>query len=202
MAGKWAVLLYMPSLLVAHAMLRHLPNLITVLRMLLIPWIAHALFLAHYAEAALLFLLAVVSDGVDGWLARRFRWQSRLGAILDPLADKALMMAAIAVLVAGGLLPLWLGVLLLLRDLGIVAGAIHYNFFIHPGFVPRPLMIGKIHVVLVAMLILVVIGSAWQGWGLDGLRDAFIGAVTFTTVLSALAYYRQWRALPGMGASA
>ncbi|MGB9670221.1 MAG: CDP-alcohol phosphatidyltransferase family protein [Halothiobacillaceae bacterium] len=177
-------------------MLKHIPNLITAARMLLIPWIAQALFDARYAEAAVLFAVAVVSDGVDGFLARRFGWQTRLGAILDPLADKAMILAAMVALVAGGLLPLWLLVLLLVRDLGIVVGATHYNFFVHQGFVPRPLLIGKLHVFLVAVLILVVIASAWQGWGLDDLRDALIVLVALSTVLSAYGYYRQWSALP------
>lgn len=177
-------------------MLKHIPNLITVARMLLIPWIALALFDARYAEAAALFTLAVVSDGVDGFLARRFSWQTRLGAMLDPLADKAMILAAMVALVAAGFLPLWLLVLLLVRDLGIVVGATYYNFFVHDGFVPRPLLIGKLHVFLVAMLILVVIASAWQGWRLEGLLDALMVLVALTTVLSALAYYLQWRALP------
>ncbi|MEF3193141.1 MAG: CDP-alcohol phosphatidyltransferase family protein [Halothiobacillaceae bacterium] len=183
-------------------MLKHIPNLITAARMLLIPWIALVLFEAHYAEAAALFAVAAVSDGVDGFLARRFGWQTRLGAILDPLADKAMILAAMVALVATGLLPMWLLVLLLLRDLGIVAGASHYNFFVRHGFVPRPLLIGKLHVFLVAMLILVVIASAWQGWTLDPLRDALIMLVAFSTVISGYAYYCQWSALPRKDADA
>ncbi|MFZ5467429.1 MAG: CDP-alcohol phosphatidyltransferase family protein [Pseudomonadota bacterium] len=177
-------------------MLKHIPNLITAARMLLIPWIALALFEARHAEAAALFAVAVVSDGVDGFLARRFGWQTRLGAILDPLADKAMILAAMVALVAAGLLPMWLLVLLLVRDLGIVAGATHYNFFVHDGFVPRPLLVGKLHVFLVAMLILVVIASAWQGWALGQARDALIVLVALSTVISAYGYYRQWSALP------
>jgi cardiolipin synthase len=183
-------------------MLKHIPNLITAARMLLIPWIALALFEARYAEAAALFTVAALSDGVDGFLARRFGWQTRLGAILDPLADKALILAAMVALVAADLLPMWLLVLLLARDLGIVAGATHYNFFVRGGFVPRPLLVGKLHVFLVAMLILVVIASAWQGWALDQARDALIALVALSTIISAYGYYRQWSALPRKGSDA
>lgn len=177
-------------------MLKHIPNLITVARMLLIPWIALALFEARYAEAAVLFVVAAVSDGVDGFLARHFGWQTRLGAILDPLADKAMILAAMVALVAAGLLPLWLLALLLARDLGIVAGATHYNFFVRGGFVPRPLLAGKMHVLLVVLLILAVIASAWLGWTLGAGRDLLIALVTLSTFASAYAYYCQWRALP------
>ncbi|MGK0674315.1 MAG: CDP-alcohol phosphatidyltransferase family protein [Halothiobacillaceae bacterium] len=177
-------------------MLKYIPNLITVARILLIPWIALVLFEMRYAEAAVVFAVAVLSDGVDGFLARRFGWQTRLGAILDPLADKAMILAAMVALVAADLLPMWLLLLLLVRDLGIVAGATYYNFFVHDGFVPRPLLVGKLHVFLVAMLILVVMTSAWWGWALDGVRDALMVLVVLSTVLSAYAYYRQWSALP------
>lgn len=177
-------------------MLKHIPNLITLARMALIPWIALALFEGRYAEATALFAVAAVSDGVDGFLARRCGWQTRLGAILDPLADKAMILAAMVALVAAGLLPTWLLVLLLARDLLIVAGATHYNFFVRRGFVPRPLLVGKLHVLLVVALILVVIGAAWQGWSLGMERDGLLLLVVLTTFISGHAYYRQWLALP------
>lgn len=177
-------------------MLKHIPNLITLARMALIPWIALALVDARYAEAAVLFAVAAISDGVDGFLARRFGWQTRLGAILDPLADKAMILAAMIALVVAGLLPLWLLLLLLTRDLLIVAGATHYNFFVRAGFVPRPMLLGKLHTFLEALLILVVIGAAWQGWPLGVERDGLIALVTLSTFISGYGYYRQWRDLP------
>ena len=178
-------------------MLKHLPNLITLARMALIPWIALALFEARYADAFVLFALAAFSDGVDGFLARRFGWQSRLGAILDPLADKGMILAATLALVLADLLPAWLLALTLTRDISIVALATHYNFFVRQGFVPRPSMLGKLHTVLEATLILVVILEAWQGWGLEGLRDILLVVVALSTVVSAVDYYRQYRRLPG-----
>jgi len=177
--------------------LKHLPNLITLARMALIPWIAMALYEARYAEAFALFALAVFSDAVDGFLARHFGWQSRLGAILDPLADKGMILAALFALVLADLLPAWLLVLSLTRDISIVALATHYNFCVRPGFVPRPSLFGKLHTVLEAALILVVILDAWQAWGLDGLRDVLLVVVTLSTLVSAFDYYRQYRRLPG-----
>ncbi len=177
--------------------LRHLPNLITLIRMALIPWIAWALYEARYADAFVLFALATLSDALDGFLARHFGWQSRLGAILDPLADKGMILAAMLALVMDGLLPLWLLLISLLRDVSIVTLAAHYNFFVRPGFVPRPSLFGKLHTVLEASLILVVILAAWQGWALALLRDALLVLVVLSTVLSGTDYYRQWRRLPG-----
>jgi len=181
--------------------LKHLPNLITLARMALIPWIALALYEARYAEAFALFALAAFSDGVDGFLARRFGWTSRLGAILDPLADKGMILAALLALVMAQVLPVWLFVMLLLRDLSIVALATHYNFFVRRGFVPRPSILGKLHTVLVAALILVVILDAWQGWGLDSLRDGLLIVVALFTVVSGVDYYVQYRRLPGKDAA-
>jgi cardiolipin synthase len=177
--------------------LKHLPNLITLGRIALIPWIALALYEARYAEAFVLFAFAALSDGVDGFLARRYGWQSRLGAILDPLADKGMILAALLALVMAGLLPAWLLILSLIRDFSIVALATHYNFFVRRGFVPRPSILGKLHTVLEAALILVVILEAWQGWGLDMLRDVLLVIVALSTLISGVDYYRQYRRLPG-----
>lgn len=177
--------------------LRHLPNLITLARMALIPWIAWALYESRYADAFVLFAIAAFSDAVDGFLARHFGWQSRLGAILDPLADKGMILAAMFALVLADLLPAWLLALSLTRDVSIVILSTHYNFFVRPGFVPRPSMFGKLHTVLEAALILVVILEAWQGWGLDELRGILLMVVAFSTLVSAFDYYRQYRRLPG-----
>ena len=181
-------------------MLRHLPNLITLARMALIPWIAWALYEARYADAFLLFAIAALSDAVDGFLARRYRWQSRLGAILDPLADKGMILSAMLALALAGLLPLWLLLLSVVRDFSIVALAVHYNFVVRPGFTPRPSMFGKLHTLLEAALILVVILDAWQGWGLETLRDVLVVMVALSTLVSGWGYYRQWQRLPGKDA--
>ena len=141
------------------------------------------------------------SDGVDGFLARRFAWTSRLGAILDPLADKGMILAALFALVLAGLLPAWLLLLSLARDFSIVALATHYNFFVRPGFVPRPSLFGKLHTVMEATLILVVILEAWQGWGLDMMRDVLLVIVALSTLVSGVDYYRQYRRLPGKDAA-
>ena len=105
-----------------------IPNLITVGRILLVAPVAWALMVQNFSLALILFFVAGVSDAVDGFLAKRFGWTSRLGALLDPLADKFLLVTCYAVLAWNDLLPVWLLVLVLTRDLLIVGGAVAYNF--------------------------------------------------------------------------
>jgi cardiolipin synthase len=102
---------------------RDIPNLITVGRILLVAPTTWALLQQHYRLALVLFLVAGISDGVDGFLAKHYNWSSRLGALLDPVADKALLVCSYAALTWTGLLPLWLFVLVILRDTVIVGGA-------------------------------------------------------------------------------
>jgi cardiolipin synthase (CMP-forming) len=109
-----------------------IPNLLTALRLLLIPWILLALAQSAFRLAALLLAIAALSDGLDGFLARRYGWQSRLGGLLDPLADKLLVNALFLGLWWGGFLPGWLPLLVLLRDLVIVGGAAAYHWRIAP----------------------------------------------------------------------
>ncbi len=103
--------------------MRHLPNLLTCLRLALVLPVAWLLLRQQYPQALWLFLLAGLSDALDGLLARRFGWTSRLGAWLDPIADKLLLVISYVCLTLNGLVPVWLTAVLLLRDLVIVGGA-------------------------------------------------------------------------------
>jgi cardiolipin synthase len=107
---------------------RDIPNLITILRILLVLPIVWLIAHQYYWESLSLFAIAGVSDGVDGFLAKRFGWQSRLGSILDPLADKLLLVSTTVMLAWTGLVPLWLVLAIVLRDLLIVAGGTLYHY--------------------------------------------------------------------------
>lgn len=107
-----------------------LPNLITVARVLLIPVVAFLLLDHDYKLAFAVFLVAAVGDWVDGFLARRLNQISQLGAVLDPVADKMTMMIVAILMAAQGMLPVWLAVVIVLRDAIIVAGAIAYRFVV------------------------------------------------------------------------
>ncbi|MFU8818649.1 MAG: CDP-diacylglycerol--glycerol-3-phosphate 3-phosphatidyltransferase [Desulfurivibrio sp.] len=100
----------------------NIPNLITLMRILLVPVLAIFLLEEQYGYALLTFIVAGVSDGLDGFLARLLKQKTRLGAILDPLADKALLVTAFIILAVDGVIPQWLTVLVVSRDLIILAG--------------------------------------------------------------------------------
>ena len=103
--------------------LRQIPNLITVARVLLVIPTAWCLVVARYEEAVALMAVAGASDAVDGWLARHFNWVSRFGTALDPLADKILVGVLFIVLTVEGALPLWVAGIAIGRDLVILGGA-------------------------------------------------------------------------------
>jgi len=107
-----------------------LPNLITIARVLLIPVVAFLLLDRDYALAFAVFMAAAFGDWLDGFLARRLGQTSQLGAVLDPVADKMTMMIVAILMSAQGMLPIWLAVVIVLRDAIIVAGAIAYRFVV------------------------------------------------------------------------
>lgn len=170
---------------------RDLPNLITGLRILLVAPLVWALLNGQFAAALVLFVLAGASDGIDGYLARHYGWQSRLGALLDPLADKLLLVATYLALGALGFLPLWLVALVLGRDLVIVAGAVAYHLrFGRLDLAPS--LVSKFNTILQIALALAAILSVGVGWLPVWSIDVLIAAVFASTVLSGLHYVAVW----------
>ncbi len=170
---------------------RDLPNVISVIRILLTLPVVYMLLQAHYLTALLLFALAGVSDGVDGFLAKRFGWQSRLGSILDPLADKLLLVSTFITLAWMGHLQWELVAAILIRDLVIVSGAIAYHYLVG-RYEMAPSWLSKINTVCSLLLILIVLfnsGVYDAGWGLiNGMSTI----VWITTVVSGAGYVWQW----------
>ena len=112
--------------------LRQLPNLLCVVRMLLVYPVAHGILTGSYLAVLALFAIAAFTDALDGFLAKRFDWSTELGKHLDPLADKLLLVTSFACLSMAGIVPWWLTVAVLLRDVVIVAGAIAYRVALGP----------------------------------------------------------------------
>ena len=110
--------------------LRHLPNALTVLRMLLVVPLSWMIREAHFNAAVLVAAGAGLSDALDGWLAKRYGWQSWLGGVLDPIADKLMLMACFVSLGMIDAHPLWLTWLVVGRDVVIVLGAVIYHNFV------------------------------------------------------------------------
>lgn len=135
---------------------RWIPNALTFLRILMIAPFARALLVQDYRFALLIFAIASLTDGLDGFLARRFNWRSRFGAVADPLADKALLITAYLVLTYTSVLPIWLFALVLGRDILIVAGALIYHYCIG-RFDMEPSTLGKLNTLVQVLVVLGVI---------------------------------------------
>ncbi len=136
--------------------LRYLPNLITCLRILLIMPIMMAILANHYTRACYLFIIAGISDGLDGFIARRFNWISRFGSIMDPLADKLLLMACFITLAWQGLIPIGVPIIIIIRDLWVISGAISYHYLIS-HYEMAPTYLSKVNTFLQILLLLLTL---------------------------------------------
>tara|TARA_R110001592_G_scaffold52649_9_gene161342 strand:+ start:51579 stop:52139 length:561 start_codon:yes stop_codon:yes gene_type:complete len=171
--------------------LNQIPNILTVLRIILVLPFALAVYQANYLIALLIFFVAGLSDGVDGFLARQFNWKSRFGAIADPLADKLLLITAYVMLTWTGHLPLWLLLLILGRDLIIVIGALLYHYFIS-HYEIKPSIFGKACTLfqIIYVLALIINLAAWPipPWAIEyGLY-----LLALITSISGLHYLILW----------
>jgi cardiolipin synthase (CMP-forming) len=180
---------------------RQIPNLITLVRLLLIVPIAVALVHQRLDTTLILFAIAALSDALDGFLAKRFGWQSELGAILDPIADKLLLATVFISLTVLGMVPLWLMAAALARDVIIVSGAVAYRVFIGP-LTAQPSMVSKLNTLCQAAFVLVVVARA--AFAVPPLwTEAALGALVFvTTVISGIDYVMTyaWRAVAAAAA--
>ena len=169
----------------------NLPNILTSLRLLLAPVLAVLVLGGHHRAAFGVFVLAGLSDAADGYLAKRFDLASALGRILDPVADKLLMLASFLALSAVGATPVWLTVLVIGRDVGIVAGALSAWALDLPLKV-APLPLGKICTALqisYIALILLLLLTARQMPELAAAAELITAAITLA---SGLNYAALW----------
>ncbi len=168
-----------------------IPNALTLMRILLILPFALALLEAQYRLALAVFAVAALSDGLDGFLARYFNWYSRLGAIADPLADKALLITAYLMLTISGVFPNWLFLLILSRDLLIVAGGLAYHYLVGP-FDMQPSWLGKLNTLIQILVVLAVIillaDLPMQPWVLTW----GVELVALSAIVSGLHYVIVW----------
>ncbi|MDH5544851.1 MAG: CDP-alcohol phosphatidyltransferase family protein [Gammaproteobacteria bacterium] len=171
--------------------MRHIPNALTIMRIILVAPICYLLYVGDYETALAVFFVAAASDAIDGVIARHFGWQSRLGSILDPLADKIMMVCSYLTLGLIGLLPAWIIALVLLRDALIVSGGVayHYSF---GRFRMEPSNISKVNTFFQSLLAFVVV-SAEVYLPIEAAYLALLVYITaVTTVVSGAAYVRIW----------
>ncbi|MBV8784876.1 MAG: CDP-alcohol phosphatidyltransferase family protein [Gammaproteobacteria bacterium] len=169
--------------------MRHLPNLICLARIALIWPIAAALYSGSYATALALFLAAAVSDGLDGYLAKRFGWTSALGKVLDPLADKLLLVVVFVVCTWLSLVPWWLTAAVVARDVLIGLGAVTYRMWFGPLH-GRPTLPSKVNTAAQLLYIMLVLLHAAAGQPPAEVLDA-AALIVFATTLVSGAHYVQ-----------
>lgn len=171
--------------------LNWLPNAISFLRIVLVAPILLLVVDGSYGWALLLFFVAGFSDGIDGYLAKRYNWHTRLGGLLDPVADKLLVNGLFITLASMQLVPLWLAAVVILRDVIIIGGAAAYNFFIEP-LQGEPSRISKLNTVFELLFLLFVLSRAAFDWP-DKISLTVLGsAILITVVISGVDYVWSW----------
>ncbi len=170
---------------------RHIPNLISVLRILLVAPLALCLLSENYTIALAVFLLAGFSDALDGYLARRFNWTSELGALLDPIGDKLLMMTTYLILGLQALVPMWLVVVVVLRDVIIVGGGLFYRLLVGEVVI-APIVSSKINMALQVLLVFSLLLSLSLYPLPEIVLQSLMWLVLLSTLTSGSCYVFQW----------
>ena len=161
--------------------MRNLPNAITLLRLGLVPVMAYYAATGAFAIALPVFLIAALSDLADGYLARRFKLVSKLGALLDPIADKLNMFVATVVLAWQDLIPIWLAAAIIGRDVVIVVGAVAYRLA-RGRLAIKPTQLSKANTFIEFAVLLLVMATA-AGWIDAGAWLRILFAIVFVTVV-------------------
>lgn len=171
--------------------MRHVPNLITVLRFLLIPLVVFLLVERRYEAAFVVFMASALSDLADGWIARRWNARTSFGAIADPLADKLTMLAVTVTLAIQAVLPVWLAAAIVGRDVVIVAGAVAFHVMV--GRVQMaPTWLSKFNTVLEFVVLAVLLADATQAIQLTAWLPPLFALVACTIIGSGVHYVWAW----------
>ena len=168
-----------------------IPNLITLARILLVPVVVWAIASNQMLVAFLLFAVAGISDAVDGFLAKRFGMASQLGAFLDPLADKVLIVSIYVSFGIVDVLPRWLVILVVSRDLLIVGGII-FSWIVNKPVSVKPHMVSKINTAVQLLLVGLVLAALGFGFDPGWLLSLTIALVAALTLASVAIYLREW----------
>lgn len=163
-----------------------IPNILTFGRICVVPVGVWLVLREDYAAAAALFVLAGLTDAFDGWLARR-RGITTIGTLLDPLADKLLLMSMFVALAAVGMLPIWLAIMVVFRDL-LIVGGIGLLRLIGSPITVRPLLVSKINTAAQIVLVATALGERGFDVYPPHLLPALVALVAVTTLVSGAAY--------------
>ncbi len=162
----------------------NLPNIITLGRILLVPVVVWAIGAGQMRIAFVLFVVAGISDAIDGYLAKRFNMTSEIGALLDPLADKALLVSIYVALGIGGAIPRWLVILVVSRDIMIIGGVV-VAWLLDKPVAMKPLMVSKVNTVAqvaFAAVVLAALAFGFALWPYDAVLMALVALLTLASV--------------------
>jgi cardiolipin synthase len=168
-----------------------IPNLITLARILLVPVLIWAITSGEMRIAFLIFFAAGASDAVDGFLAKRFGMVTELGAYLDPLADKAMIVSIYVALGIAEAIPRWLVILVVSRDVMIV-GAVILSWLVNKPIALKPLLVSKLNTVAQIALALVVLGTLGFNFDAPTTIVMLTALVAALTLLSIAFYLAEW----------
>jgi cardiolipin synthase len=172
--------------------------MITMGRILLVPVVVWAIGSGEMRIAFLLFVVAGISDAVDGFLAKRFNMASELGAYLDPLADKALIVSIYVSLAFAGAIPRWLVILVVSRDIMII-GAVMLSWLIGKPVAMKPLLVSKLNTGAQIALACLVLAALAFGFDAEPALTVLSIVVAVLTLLSVFSYMTGWvRHMNGM----
>jgi cardiolipin synthase len=171
--------------------LRSLPNLISLARLVLVPAIIAMIAGGRWKEACAIFIVAGLSDAVDGWIAKTFDFRSELGAYLDPLADKTLLVSVYVALAIVAALPATITILVVARDLMII-GAFMISLIMHKPLRVKPLMISKLNTAAQLAFAAMVLGARAFSFPSGAWFQVSLYTVAALTLASTAAYLHQW----------
>jgi cardiolipin synthase len=175
----------------AGAQFLSIPNLITLARILLVPVVVWAIASGAMQAAFLLALAAGLTDAIDGFLAKRFGMATELGAYLDPLADKAMIVSVYVALGIADAIPRWLVILVVSRDIMIV-GAVILSWLVDRRVALKPHIVSKLNTVAQIVLALLVLASRGYNFNAEPVLTLMMALVTILTLLSVVFYVGEW----------
>ena len=171
----------------------NIPNMLTLARIVLVPLVIWLIITHEMTAAFVLFLLAGFSDAADGYLAKRFQWRTELGAYLDPIADKLLLMSIYVTLGFSNHLPAWLVIAVVSRDI-LIIGAFLLSWVLSRPVPIHPLLVSKANTLAQIVLAGLVLAELGLGLGLESLVRILVPVTGALTILSAGAYLWGWLA--------
>lgn len=172
-------------------MIVNIPNSLTLARIIAVPFVVWLIISNEMAAAFALFLLAGASDAADGFLAKRFGWHTELGAYLDPIADKALLVSIYVTLGFSGHLPVWLVIAVVSRDV-LIIGAFMLSWMLNRPVDVQPILISKVNTFFQIVLAGLVLAELGIGLGLETIVQVLAWITGLLTVTSAGAYFWGW----------